>query len=89
MHDAAPWLMKALSVAGTVAMFLVGGGILVHGVPALSHMIEQAVQQHSAVAQVLLTSLADGVVGVVAGAVVLAAVLLARKLSSTIAWSLP
>ena len=32
----APWLMKALSVAGTAAMFLVGGGILVHGVPALA-----------------------------------------------------
>jgi predicted DNA repair protein MutK len=38
---AAPWLMKALSVAGTVAMFLVGGGILVHGVPALHHAIGQ------------------------------------------------
>ena len=34
---AAPWLMKGLSVAGTAAMFLVGGGILVHGVPALHH----------------------------------------------------
>ena len=37
---AAPWLMKALSVAGTAAMFLVGGGILTHGVPALHHGIE-------------------------------------------------
>ena len=34
---AAPWLMKALSVAGTLAMFLVGGGIIAHGVPALHH----------------------------------------------------
>jgi predicted DNA repair protein MutK len=32
---AAPWLMKALAVAGTAAMFLVGGGILVHGLPWL------------------------------------------------------
>lgn len=31
----APWLMKALSVAGTAAMFLVGGGILVHGLGPL------------------------------------------------------
>jgi predicted DNA repair protein MutK len=38
----APWLMKALSVAGTVAMFLVGGGILVHGLPALHHAILDA-----------------------------------------------
>lgn len=78
---AAPWLMKALSVAGTVAMFLVGGSILVHGVPALQHAIENAVQQHGAVAQMLLPSLADGVVGVLAGAVVLAAVLLVRKVA--------
>jgi len=75
---AAPWLMKALSVAGTVAMFLVGGSILVHGVPALHHSIEEAVQRHGTVAQLLLPSLADGVVGVLAGAVVLAAVLLVK-----------
>ena len=37
---AAPWLMKTLSVVGTAAMFLVGGGILVHGVPALHHAVE-------------------------------------------------
>jgi len=35
----APWLMKFLSIAGTVAMFLVGGGILVHNVPALHHAV--------------------------------------------------
>jgi len=75
---AAPWLMKALSVAGTVAMFLVGGSILVHGVPALHHSSEEAVQRHGTVAQLLLPSLADGVVGVLAGAVVLAAVLLVK-----------
>jgi len=38
---AAPWLMKALAIAGTVAMFLVGGGILVHGLPFM-HGAEQA-----------------------------------------------
>ncbi|RKI65999.1 DUF808 domain-containing protein [Corallococcus sp. AB049A] len=37
---AAPWLMKFLSVAGTAAMFLVGGGILVHGVSSLHHAEE-------------------------------------------------
>ena len=77
---AAPWLMKTLSVAGTAAMFLVGGGILVHGVSLLSHAIEQAVQQHGAVVQLLLSSLANVLVGVMAGALVLAAVLLVRKL---------
>jgi predicted DNA repair protein MutK len=37
---AMPWFMKALSVLGTAAMFAVGGGILLHGIPALEHMIE-------------------------------------------------
>ena len=76
---AAPWLMKALSVAGTAAMFLVGGGILVHGVPVLDHAIEQAVQQYGAVAQLLLPSVADAVVGMLAGALVLFLVLLVRS----------
>jgi len=39
---AAPWLMKFLSVAGTAAMFLVGGGILVHGFHALGEWIRDA-----------------------------------------------
>ena len=37
--SATPWLMKGLTIAGTAAMFLVGGGILTHGVPALHHLI--------------------------------------------------
>ncbi len=80
----APWLMKALSVAGTAAMFLVGGGILVHGVPQLDHAIEQAVAGWGGVAQWLLPTLADGLVGVAAGAVVLAAVTLFKKLRSKV-----
>jgi predicted DNA repair protein MutK len=39
---AAPWLMKALSVLGTAAMFLVGGSILTHGVKEVAHAIQQA-----------------------------------------------
>ena len=77
---AAPWLMKTLSVAGTAAMFLVGGGILVHGVPALSHAIDSAVQGWGGLAQALLPSLAHALIGVVAGALVLAAVTLLRRL---------
>jgi len=73
---AAPWLMKALSVAGTAAMFLVGGGILTHGVPALHHGIEavaEAVTRLPAgpLLAALAPSLMDAVVGVVAGALVL------------------
>jgi len=76
---AAPWLMKALSVAGTVAMFLVGGGILVHGVPPLQHAIVDAVQGFGAVAQAVLPMLANGLLGVVAGALVVAAVTLVQR----------
>ncbi|MCC6250228.1 MAG: DUF808 domain-containing protein [Rubrivivax sp.] len=68
---AAPWLMKALSVAGTAAMFLVGGGILVHGVPALQHAIEAAAGRLGGVGEALASALAAGLVGVVVGAVLL------------------
>jgi len=77
---AAPWLMKALSVAGTAAMFLVGGGILVHGVPALHHAVVDAVQGFGAAAQAMLPLLANALVGVVAGGLVLAAVTLVQRL---------
>jgi len=70
---AAPWLMKTLSVVGTAAMFLVGGGILVHNVPALHHFIV-GLGPASGWAAVLVSNLGNVVVGVIAGAVVLGAV---------------
>ena len=57
----APWLMKILSVVGTAAMFLVGGGILVHGMPFLHHALDT----------ITVPLLPDLLVGVVAGALVL------------------
>jgi predicted DNA repair protein MutK len=75
----APWLMKFLSVAGTAAMFLVGGSILLHGIAPLRHAIEAAVAGWNGVAAWFATTLADGATGVVAGAIVLAAVTLARR----------
>jgi hypothetical protein len=83
--SAAPWLMRALSVAGTAAMFLVGGGILVHGWPALHHAVEQAVQGMGAAASALLPLLADAAVGMLAGALVLAAVTLVQRLRGSAA----
>ena len=71
---AAPLLMKTLSVVGTAAMFLVGGGILVHGIAPLQHAVEAATVGLGAVATALLPLLADAVVGMLAGALVLAAV---------------
>lgn len=76
---AAPWLMKALSVLGTAAMFLVGGGILVHGLPPLHHAIEVAARA-SGEFGVVLPLLADGLAGVLAGALVLAGVSLVQRL---------
>ena len=77
---AAPWLMKALSVAGTAAMFLVGGGILVHGVPALGHAVEDWAKATGGVFGTLGSMGVNASVGVVAGAIVLAVVELVGKL---------
>ncbi len=71
---AAPWLMKLLSIAGTAAMFLVGGGILVHGWPALHHAIGSLVPGSGGLLGAVLPMLLDGLVGMAAGAVVLALV---------------
>lgn len=66
----APWLMKSLSVVGTLAMFLVGGGIVVHGVAPLHHSIEQFAQQQSAVVALILPTLLNLVLGFIIGAIV-------------------
>jgi len=73
----APWLMKALSVVGTAAMFLVGGGILVHGLPPLEHLVAAVVAPLGAAAPALAglaRALADGLVGVAVGALLAAVV---------------
>ncbi len=77
---AAPWLMKALSVVGTAAMFLVGGGILVHGFPVVAHGIEGYALGLGTLAQALLPTLANGLVGVAAGGVIVAVVMGLKKL---------
>lgn len=76
---AAPWLMKTLSVLGTAAMFLVGGGILVHGIPALGHGIEAFAATLGWIGS-LAASLAGGIAGLVAGAVVVVVVSLIKRL---------
>jgi predicted DNA repair protein MutK len=66
---AAPWLMKTLSVVGTAAMFLVGGGILLHGIPALGHAVDAFAGSLGWVGAVV-SSLAGAVAGVLAGGAV-------------------
>lgn len=70
---AAPYLMKMLSVAGTAAMFLVGGGILTHGMPGASGLIEHWSGSAGALQPVIALML-DAVAGLLAGALVLGAV---------------
>ena len=79
---AAPWLMKALSVAGTAAMFLVGGGILTHGLPGAHALIHHAVQALglSGGWQSLAELLADALTGVLAGALIVGAISLWQRL---------
>lgn len=74
---AAPYMMKSLSVIGTAAMFLVGGGILVHGIAPLHHAIEAFSEGRGGA---LTGALLNGVAGVVAGAVALAVVAVVGKL---------
>eukprot|EP01030_Chromulinospumella_sphaerica_P006776 gene6776-6628_t len=69
----APYMMKSLSVIGTAAMFMVGGGILTHGVPAVHHWIESVSQSIGGISW-LVQTLLNAVAGIIAGAVVLALV---------------
>lgn len=77
--SAAPYMMKTLSVVGTAAMFLVGGGILTHGVPVVHHWIE-GVGAAAGSAGFAVPMLLNGVAGIIAGAVVLAVVSVVGKI---------
>jgi uncharacterized protein len=76
----APYLMKGLTIAGTAAMFLVGGGILTHGIPALHHAIENIAHGVGGFFGAIVPTLLDGVAGIVAGGLALVVVTLAQKL---------
>jgi len=65
-----PWMMKALSVVGTAAMFLVGGGILVHGIPFLKNLTRS----------LPLPFVWDALIGAVVGVIMLGVVLVVRKI---------
>jgi len=77
----APHMMKTLSVVGTAAMFLVGGAILVHGIPAVHHAIEHIGNgMSSGFLQSITPTLLNGLFGVVAGIAALVAMLAVKKL---------
>ena len=82
----APWMMKSLSIIGTAAMFMVGGGILVHGVPALGEMLHHLEEAAHAVPGVggvlgwLASPLSGAIAGIVAGGIVFLLVGVGKKL---------
>jgi uncharacterized protein len=86
----APWLMKLLSVLGTAAMFLVGGGILAHGIPWLEHRITDirelgaGIEGVELVLAAMTPMLANLVIGLVAGALAVAIFNLAQKARSAV-----
>lgn len=79
--NVAPYLMKVLAVVGTIAMFLVGGGIVVHSIPPVHAVVEHLTQlvifpgSHS-----IVPPLFNGIVGIIAGIVVLVVVSLINKI---------
>lgn len=81
----APKLMKILTVVGTAAMFLVGGSILLHGLPDAHHIIETAVQTAENVPAIgnvlgwMTPVILDAVAGIVAGGIVMGTVEIISK----------
>ncbi|MGO2226950.1 MAG: DUF808 family protein, partial [Psychrobacter celer] len=69
MFAAAPKLMKFLSIAGTLAMFLVGGGILVHGIGFLHHGVED-IAHLTGIFESVTTAILNGVIGFIIGAII-------------------
>ena len=73
----APFLMKTLTVAGTAAMFLVGGGIITHGIPPVHHWIEHTAKLAAHAGEIagffapILPTAINGICGVVAGLIAL------------------
>jgi hypothetical protein len=81
----APKFMKALSVLGTVAMFLVGGGILVHGIPQLAaalHHVEELVHALPAgnFLDVVAAMTFNGLLGILAGGILVGVITLGKRL---------
>lgn len=82
----APLLMKTLSIVGTAAMFMVGGSIIGHGIPALHHFTENAELTVGSVGGIgpvlaaITPTLIDAVIGLITGALVLLVVTLVKKI---------
>ena len=84
----APYLMKLLSIVGTAAMFMVGGGILIHGIPVAHRFIEHIAQNTNDVPyiggmlEVLTSSSLNALAGIVSGALALGGVTVAERIKN-------
>jgi predicted DNA repair protein MutK len=85
MLTAAPYMMKSLSFIGTAAMFMVGGGILTHGIPPVHHVIEELAHRAGTlpglggVLEAVAPALLSGLAGIVAGALVFAGMAIVQR----------
>jgi len=81
LFSSTPYLMRFLSIAGTAAMFLVGGGILAHGVPAIHHWIEHLVHPLHDMPwfETIAKMSVEAMIGVLVGAVIVAAYIPFKK----------
>ena len=77
----APWLLKGLGIGGTIAMFLVGGTILAHGIPVVGHGVEAFAARMGSLGS-LVTKVLEGAVGVAAGGVIVGGLALVRRVRS-------
>lgn len=78
----APWLMKVLTIVGTLAMFLVGGGIVVHGIAPLHHAVENFVTGYGGLVALLAPTLFNLIFGLLVGVVVFGVVSLISRFRS-------
>lgn len=84
----APFLMRLLTIVGTAAMFLVGGGIIHHGLPWLHHINERLIQyfQGESIIATIFSSIApfilDAIVGMIIGAMCLTFLAIVPKFRS-------
>jgi predicted DNA repair protein MutK len=70
----APYMKTPLSSLATIAMFLVGGGILVHGIPPVYNAIEDFAVASGGLSTTLIPMLANGLLGLLAGALLVAVI---------------
>jgi hypothetical protein len=76
--------MRFLSMLGMLAMFLVGGGIVIHGLPPLYQAVNELLPHGEGLTSVLTSMLANAFIGVLAGCLVLSAVVLSQRAAAKV-----